>query len=90
MLPRRWGEEKKKQNFVEVEVADHRKRFYLSVPRGPGRISAARLSCSELPLPGKSELSKFEMKELLLGRRRDLKRGSPGCHVMTRARRVNL
>lgn len=88
MLPRRWG--KKKQNFVEVKVADHRKRFHLSVPRGPGRISAARLSCSELPLPGKSELSKFEMKELLLGRRRDLRRGSPGCHVMTRARRVNL
>lgn len=47
MLPRRWEEKKKKyKNFVEVKVADHRKRFQLSVPRGPGRISAARLSCS--------------------------------------------
>lgn len=58
---------KKKSRIVEVKVADHRQQFHLSVPRGPGRISAALLSCSEVPLPAKSELSKFEMKELLLG-----------------------
>lgn len=88
VLPRLW--EKTLKKIVKVKVADHRKQFHLSVPRGPGRISAAQLSCSELPLPAKSELSKFEMKELLLGRRRDLKRGSLGCCVMTWVHRVNL
>lgn len=51
-------------------------------PRGPNRISAALLSCSPLPLLGKSELSKSEMKERLLGRWRDVER-SPGFCIMT-------